>query len=369
MDKMQFFESLVVPLPDNSGQEFKAVEKIAFILSSIKSDITDTGLVNELELLEREIIFRVWMFERICNNQSFPQKNENREFIGPLIVIVLAKNVLFVNRLYCLLSGMTVSDMQNRMKDNTLYEQIYEGDNLKDAKEAVSRLQSGKGYKQLELTMWHSGEKIAWNSYGGSGGTLDIRSGRRLDNENDQNKERQLHYRGGLMNTTRLIDNVYQICIHEMLSEENEAYLAWIREFLSMFDFLWNHSEFFMETVHVPMNKKGKIHGMYNTVYSQFFGQSFQDKKSFRDIITTSYNMDLEQVIESKISADTPTIQELRFYNHKGKYRADVRWQSQKYPYERYPGYMDIFSFGTTVRSIHCKSIFSCIFEYFFRKK
>lgn len=42
MDKMQFFESLVVPLPDNSGQEFKAVEKIAFILSSIKSDITDT---------------------------------------------------------------------------------------------------------------------------------------------------------------------------------------------------------------------------------------------------------------------------------------------------------------------------------------
>ena len=95
------------------------------------------------------------------------------------------------------------------------------------------------------------------------------------------------------MNTARLMDNLYQICVHGILSRENEVKFIWIQEFLSMFDFLWNHSEFFMEVIEMPETKKGRIGGLYNTVYAQFFGQSFKEERSFKGVLTTSYGMNI----------------------------------------------------------------------------
>ncbi len=58
------------------------------------------------------------------------------------------------------------------------------------------------------------------------------------------------------MNTSRLIENLYQVSIHGIMSAEDEKRLVWMQEFLSMFDFLWNHSEFFMEMINMPTTKQ-----------------------------------------------------------------------------------------------------------------
>ena len=95
------------------------------------------------------------------------------------------------------------------------------------------------------------------------------------------------------MNTARVIDNLYQVCIHGVLSPEDEIKLIWIQELLSMFDFLWNHSDFFMEITSLPRDKTGKIYGYYNTVYAQFFGRSFGEDASFKDTLIRSHKKNI----------------------------------------------------------------------------
>lgn len=141
----------------------------------------------------------------------------------------------------------------------------------------------------MELFMKHSGRHISWNSYGGAGESLEIRSGVEIREENDQRKEHEGFYRGYVMNTGRLLENVYHIALHEVLSPENELKLEWVRELLSMFDFLWNHSEIFMEIVDMPTVEKGRVRGFYNTVYAQFFQYSFQEEKRFKDLLARSH--------------------------------------------------------------------------------
>lgn len=70
MDKKQFFESLVTLLPDNSGQKLQALVPIQGVFTSIKSKFSDKRLRSEFELLEKELLFYVWMFEQICNGSS-----------------------------------------------------------------------------------------------------------------------------------------------------------------------------------------------------------------------------------------------------------------------------------------------------------
>lgn len=67
MDKKQFFESLVTLLPDNSGQKLQAFVPIQNVFTSIKSKFSDKSLLGQFELLEKELLFYVWMFEQICN--------------------------------------------------------------------------------------------------------------------------------------------------------------------------------------------------------------------------------------------------------------------------------------------------------------
>lgn len=368
MDKKQFLESFITTLPDASGQQIQAFEKIREIFHSLKSELMDTRLRAEFEVLETDILFRVWMLEQVCNSKGVTQGDGTVWGSGPLIIISLSRDILFTNQLYCKLSGLKISEIQDRAKDGILYDGVYEWASLIDAKESAARLRAGKGYKQLELIMRHSGKTISWNSHGWVGGSLWMNSGRIITEENDQIKQRQEHYRWSLMNTARLMDNLYQICVHGILSRENEAKLIWIQEFLSMFDFLWNHSEFFMEVIYMPETPKGKISGFYNTVYAQFFRQSFKEDRSFKNVLKTSYGMSISKIAEMRTSTRALTVQELPFHASNGRYRADVYWQSSIYPHVVSVGYTNIFSFGTLVRTIRRKNIFIRIFQSIFRK-
>lgn len=75
MDKKQFFESLIHSLPNGSGQELRAFERISEVLDSLKSGLKDNKLRSEFEPLEKEILFHVWMFEQICNDARVSEDN------------------------------------------------------------------------------------------------------------------------------------------------------------------------------------------------------------------------------------------------------------------------------------------------------
>lgn len=77
MDKRQFFESLISPLSDNSGQRFDSTPQIQEIFSSLKSNLSNKNLRNEFDQLANEILFHVWMFEQICNGETTKTKSGN----------------------------------------------------------------------------------------------------------------------------------------------------------------------------------------------------------------------------------------------------------------------------------------------------
>lgn len=80
-----------------------------------------------------------------------------------------------------------------------------------------------------------------------------------------------------------------------------------------MFDFLWNHSELFMEIIDIPTARKGRIQGWYNTVYAQFFQYSFQEEKKFKDILTRSHGDADTQFLETQNPEEIPSARELTF--------------------------------------------------------
>jgi len=125
MDKKQFFQSLVSTKKESSDQELRAFDAIRELFHALKVDLGDTKLKSEFELLEQEVLFHVWMFEKICNDSEIDQKNE-AHIHGPLIVIFLLDEVLFVNKTYSFLSGLGSIDIKNRAKENTLYSTIYD---------------------------------------------------------------------------------------------------------------------------------------------------------------------------------------------------------------------------------------------------
>lgn len=211
--------------------------------------------------------------------------------------------------------------------------------------------------------MKHSGRKIAWNSYGGVGEALEIRSGREISEENDQRKERSRFYRGSLMNTARLIQNLYQVSIHGGISFEDEKKLMWIQEFLSMLDFLWNHSEFFMEIVDMPTDKAGKIQGYYNTVYAQFLKRSWSDVKKYKDILTIAHGATVAGFLETRDFKESPSMGEFTFHECNRHPIARVHWQYSIYRNEVLPGYHRMFSVGVLTAKIQKKNIFVRIFE------
>lgn len=170
------------------------------------------------------------------------------------------------------------------------------------------------------------------------------------------------------MNTTRLMQNLYQVCIQIGLSYEEEQHLLWIQEFLSMFDFLWNHSEFFMEIIDMPKTKTGKIYGYYNTVYSQFLKRSWGDVKKFKDILGIVHGATILKFLETRDFKDSLSMGEHTFHDYSKHSVARVHWQYAQYNNEVIPGYYRMFSIGTLTAKIQQKNIFICIFDSLFRK-
>lgn len=170
------------------------------------------------------------------------------------------------------------------------------------------------------------------------------------------------------MNTTRLIENLYQVSIHGTLSRENEQYLAWIQEFLSMFDFLWNHSELFMEIIDIPTNGKGKINGFYNTVYAQFFKYSFEERKQFKDMLSVAHGNIISKFLKTRKLKDALPTGGYIFHQYNGSPVAKVYWQYSTYPHET-SGYKRIFGMGVLVRNFSRKNIFARLLYSIFKKR
>lgn len=200
------------------------------------------------------------------------------------------------------------------------------------------------------------------------GEALEIRSGRELHAENDTEKEQEQMYRGSVMNTARLIENLYQVAIHGTLSEENEQKLAWIQEFLSMFDFLWNHGEFFMEIIDIPDSKKGKILGYYNTLYAQFFRASFREVRSFKDIIELAHKRNVSDFLEERASIAPLSFQEEVFHTCKRCPVGHIYWQYSQYPHKRTPGYQRIWNMGLLTKKIKKRNRILDFFSFFSKK-
>lgn len=366
MDKKQFFESLVSLLPDNSGHRLNSLGKIQEVCTSIKAGLSDPNLQNEFELIEKEILLHAWMFEQACNGDIEPELG-NEETFWPLIVISVLGEIIFVNRAYCRLSGFSPSEIQSREKAGTLYENIYSWQDLDHVNKAIARLHAGKGYRHLELHMEKSGQNIAWTSYGWVGESLEIRSGRKISSENNQENEQDRFYRGNILNTARIVENLYQVCIHGILSVENEQKLIWIQDFLSMFSFLWNHSELFMESVDLPTTKTGKIYGSYNTVYAQFFRSSFQKQKKFKDTLTTVHNTTVSDFLSTRTAWNTHSQATYMFHQNNKTPVAMVSWKYSIYPYEIPLGYHKIFWVGTLARKIQKENLLVRIFRRIFK--
>jgi len=219
----------------------------------------------------------------------------------------------------------------------------------------------------MELVMQHSGKRIEWNSYGGAGKSLEIRSGREIYAENDQKKERERFYRGNSMNTFRLIENLYHISIHDSLSLENRQKLIWIQEFLAMFDFLWNHGDLFMEIIDIPFSKDGKISGSYNTVYAQFLKRSFEKQKKIKDVFSVVHGEDIENILQKRSYKNIHAVEVNTFHQHNKYPIGEVCWQYALYPKEAIPGYKSMFSLGFLVHKIQRKNIFTRILQYIFK--
>lgn len=197
---------------------------------------------------------------------------------------------------------------------------------------------------------------------------MEIRSGRELSQENDQEKERDRFYRGGIMNSTRLIENLYQVGVHGALSEEDEQKLAWIQEFLSMFDFLWNHSGLFMEIIDVPTIQEGKIYGFYNTVYAQFLRHSFDEQKKFKDILSIAHGSTFLKFMEARKFQNTLSAGEYTFHEFNKCPIARVYWRYSTYPHEVLPGYERMFSLGMLIRKLPRKNMIVRFFQGLFKK-
>ena len=76
MDKKQFFESFISPPSGDSGYRLRSFESIQNIFNSIKSAL-NKELQKEFEQIEKEVLFRAWAFDEVCNGGVFPQEQEN----------------------------------------------------------------------------------------------------------------------------------------------------------------------------------------------------------------------------------------------------------------------------------------------------
>jgi len=206
---------------------------------------------------------------------------------------------------------------------------IYAGSDANLAMESVNRLKIGKGYQNLELRMKHSNRRTLWNSYGGIGSELEIRSGREIMHEN-RPEELEGFYRGSNLDSHQLFDEIRSIIQYVPLTADQLKELDWIEEILSMFDFLWNHGGLLMEVTNI--SEDGQVlSGNYNSRYAQFRKQSYSDIRSFQEVIFSVYSReDSKDFLQGKFDTiDHPSGRV--FHTKKSNPSALVRWKHYVY--------------------------------------
>lgn len=170
------------------------------------------------------------------------------------------------------------------------------------------------------------------------------------------------------MSTTRLMEKLYQITIHEEVSLEDEEKMALISEFLSIFDFLWNHSESFMEIVDISNTQRDKMYGKYNTTYAQFFRTSFENDEKTAYPLSLMQRSSILEVLRVQKLKDHSHLQEYTFHDIRKRPVAEVHWQHAIYPEEITPGFTTIFGIGVLIRKIRKQNFLVRFFLYLFRK-
>lgn len=376
MDKKQFFESFISVSSDDSGHLLASFEKIRGIFESIERNISDTALRGEFQKLYMEVLFRIWMFEEICNDGDMKYSKTTgvtgHALSGPLIIIYISQEVFFVNRSYCEASGLSPKEAQTLAKEGKLYESVYVGEDAKRAREGVSKLKAGRGYQNLELLMKHSNKRVIWSSYGGVWRDLDIRSGREITNMTNQTEFQESHYHGNIIDSAKIFKDMYAIIWQWSISPEDWENLRWITQFVSMFDFLWNHSGFLMEIVYLPIwksSEKNTLRGKYNSLYAKFLGQSFIKWQNFEKILSSVYGKDNSKLFLHGKFEHIDSSKGVMFYT-KNKYPvARVRWKHFICPYDLFPSQTAVFGIGILINKLTLWDSIRIIFKKLFGKK
>lgn len=65
------------------------------------------------------------MLEQVCNGEMLRRGNDS-DITGPVIVISVLSEILFVNRAYCRLSGLAPEEIKSLSRSGTLYDRVYE---------------------------------------------------------------------------------------------------------------------------------------------------------------------------------------------------------------------------------------------------
>lgn len=175
--------------------------------------------------------------------------------------------------------------------------------------------------------MRHSGKKISWNSYGWVGEFLEIRSGRELNDENNQIKRR----RQILSRKCYEYIQTYWKSLSSKYSWDNVC-RGWktfglVGNFFpcSIFSGIIVNSLWRWLICQQRSNERSTV--TYNTVYAQFFKYSFNDKRRFKDILTTGSLRIGNRVLENRKFKEIPSWWEYIFHQYNKRPVAKIYWQ------------------------------------------
>ena len=95
--------------------------------------------------------------------------------------------------------------------------------------------------------MKHIHRTTYWNSYGGGAEEMEIRIGRDIADHEDLHED---YYQGNVMNSVSIMESLYTYLSKDApIPSMQRTKLFWAAEYLSLFDFFWNHGGFALECV------------------------------------------------------------------------------------------------------------------------
>lgn len=134
-----------------------------------------------------------------------------------------------------------------------------------------------------------------------------------------------------MMHSSGILEDAFSILAEQEGGSPDVGYpLAWLAEFLSMFDFLWNHGGFLMECVLLPKEATGdsdSTSGTYNSVYAQFLETSFHREENFKKRFSLAHGQVDTKTFLGEIIRNDAFLKEEVFYRKPNKPVAKVFWR------------------------------------------